>query len=80
MLVSKTKPCMCKCIPLDGKTANGSLEQLLFARNDIHLDNCGNARANTRHDASGHGFGTGARLLVQSVGSVESSVALNFAS
>ena len=32
MLVSKIKPCMSKYIPLDGDTANGSLNQLWFLR------------------------------------------------
>ena len=30
MLVSKIKPCMSKCTPLYGETANGSLNQLWF--------------------------------------------------
>jgi hypothetical protein len=30
MLVSKTKPCMSKNKPLNGESANGSLNQLLF--------------------------------------------------
>ena len=30
MLVIRIKPCMCKCKPLYGRTANGSLNQLQF--------------------------------------------------
>ena len=30
MLVSEIKPCMSKYIPLNGETANGSLNQLWF--------------------------------------------------
>ena len=32
MLVSEIKPCMSKYIPLNGETANGSLNQLWFLR------------------------------------------------
>ena len=32
MLVSKIKPCMSQYIPLQGETANGSLDQLWFLR------------------------------------------------
>jgi hypothetical protein len=32
MLVSKIKPCMSKYKPLDGETANGSINQLWFPR------------------------------------------------
>ena len=32
MLVSKIKPCMSKYNPLDGETANGSINQLWFLR------------------------------------------------
>ena len=32
MLVSKIKPCMSKYKPLDGETANGSINQLWFLR------------------------------------------------
>ena len=48
MLVSKTKPCMCKYKPVHGETANGSLNQLWFLRSfSCTLDNCSNSRANT---------------------------------
>ena len=48
MLVSKIKPCMSKYKPLDGETANGSINQLWFLRSiPSYLDNCGNSRANT---------------------------------
>ena len=34
MLVSKIKPCMSKYNPLDGETANGSINQLWFLRSN----------------------------------------------
>ena len=36
MLVSKIKPCMHKFTPIDGETANGSLNQLWFLRSYVH--------------------------------------------
>ena len=52
MLVSKTKPCMSKYKPLNGETANGSLNQLWFLRSHYpYLDNCSNSRANTCTEA-----------------------------
>ena len=57
MLVSKIKPCMSKYKPLDGETANGSINQLWFLRSTpSYLDNCGNSRANTCTRASTAGF------------------------
>ena len=48
MLVSKIKPCMSLYIPWNGKTANGSLNQLSFLRLSLNYkDNCSNSRANT---------------------------------
>jgi len=53
MLVSKIKPCMSKYKSIEGKTADGSIDQsLLVWRNgyknpNIHLDTPVNCRANT---------------------------------
>jgi hypothetical protein len=48
MLVSKIKPCMSKHTPINGKAANGSLQQPYFIRSYFPIwITSGNSRANT---------------------------------